>query len=305
MLVWANSSTTATAGLRARTASTSISSKTVPLYSSFLRGIASSLAASSAVALRPWLSTTAATTSSPRVARRMASLNMEYVLPTPGAYPKNSFRIPCDLVGSTSCSHCSGVFCIVSILRAKPSIVTRRVEFSREANCANCALTIHRDVRRIGGSCRSRTVFRPESHGNGTNDVAGGVVRFRLLGASLRPGSFDRRHRRVQLLLSSAHLYLYDRRPAELVRPHGISGDGAGGRQPVGACPSRGRGSQTAAARGGAPLRPEPAVTDLGKPGLTAQHVAQDRHGDVFCFRVCVAGERPGRSVSIRTRREI
>src|SRR3974390_684934 len=238
MLVWANSSTTATAGLRARTASTSISSKTVPLYSSFLRGIASSLAASSAVALRPWLSTTAATTSSPRLARRMASLNMEYVLPTPGAYPKNSFRIPCDFVGSTSCSHCSGVFCIASILRAEPSIVTRRVEFRRESDDANCALTIHRDVSRTGGPGRSRTVYRPEFHGDGIDDVAGSAVRFRLLGASLRPGPFDCRHRRIQLLFSSAYLHFYDRRPAELVCANRISSDGAGGRQPVGAPPS-------------------------------------------------------------------
>ena len=42
MLVWASSSTSTTAGLRARMASRSISSKMVPLYSSFFRGTVSS-----------------------------------------------------------------------------------------------------------------------------------------------------------------------------------------------------------------------------------------------------------------------
>src|SRR5690242_5335571 len=42
----------------------------------------------------------------------MASLNMLYVLPTPGAYPRKSLKIPRGLSGETSCSHSSGVFVI-------------------------------------------------------------------------------------------------------------------------------------------------------------------------------------------------
>src|ERR1700756_3318862 len=52
------------------------------------------------------------TTSSPRLWRRMASLSIEYVLPTPGAYPRKSLKTPVFLGGVASSSHCSGVFCI-------------------------------------------------------------------------------------------------------------------------------------------------------------------------------------------------
>src|SRR5580704_1964806 len=52
MFVWASSSTSTTCGLRARMASTSISSKIVDLYSSFLRGTVSSREESSTIGLR-------------------------------------------------------------------------------------------------------------------------------------------------------------------------------------------------------------------------------------------------------------
>ena len=76
MLVCANSSTTTTAGLRARIPSRSISSNTVPLYSIFFLGTVSSFEASSTTPLRPCVSTIPMTTSSPRLLRRMASLSM-------------------------------------------------------------------------------------------------------------------------------------------------------------------------------------------------------------------------------------
>src|SRR3974390_3936589 len=51
------------------------------------------------------------TTSSPRLLRRTASLNMLYVLPTPGAYPKNSLKMPRALgAGDATSSHSSGFF---------------------------------------------------------------------------------------------------------------------------------------------------------------------------------------------------
>src|SRR5580700_2465964 len=51
------------------------------------------------------------TTSSPRLLRRSASLSMLYVFPTPGAYPKNSLKMPRDFaVGDTASSHSSGFF---------------------------------------------------------------------------------------------------------------------------------------------------------------------------------------------------
>src|ERR1700688_2327298 len=56
------------------------------------------------------------TTSSPRACRRIASLNMLNVLPTPGAYPRKSLNTPPFFVGSASSNHCSGVLVIAAIV---------------------------------------------------------------------------------------------------------------------------------------------------------------------------------------------
>ena len=65
---------------------------------------------------RPCVSTTPITTSSPRLLRRMLSLSMLKVLPTPGAYPKKSLKIRCFFCrGAASSSHCSGIFDIRNI----------------------------------------------------------------------------------------------------------------------------------------------------------------------------------------------
>src|SRR5215472_12586162 len=51
------------------------------------------------------------TTSSPRFLRRIASLSMLWVLPTPGAYPRNNLKIPRVFdAGETASSHSSGFF---------------------------------------------------------------------------------------------------------------------------------------------------------------------------------------------------
>src|SRR5260370_19050287 len=97
-------------------ASTSISSKSAPLYSIVLRGTTSRYATSSPTAFRPWVSTTPITTSSPRVWRRIASVSMVWVLPTPGAYPRKSLNLPVFFVGEHSSSHCSGVLGIAIIV---------------------------------------------------------------------------------------------------------------------------------------------------------------------------------------------
>ena len=87
-LVCASSSTMATCGWRAITASVSISSMTTPRYSMRRRGICSRPASSSAVCGRPWVSTNPTTTSVPRSSRRCASSSIRKVLPTPGAMPR-------------------------------------------------------------------------------------------------------------------------------------------------------------------------------------------------------------------------
>src|SRR6202795_455356 len=134
MLVCASSSTRATHGLRARIASTSISSKAAPLYSISLRGTSSRFAISSPTAFRPWVSTTPITTSSPRVCRRIASVSMVWVLPTPGAYPRKSLNLPVFFAGEHSSSHCSGVLGIAIIVVETSDFVD--VSYNRLVNAA-------------------------------------------------------------------------------------------------------------------------------------------------------------------------
>ena len=69
-LVCASSSTSAICGLRASTASVSISSNVAPRYVSFWRGMTSSPSSRAAVCGRPCVSANATTTSAPRSLRR-------------------------------------------------------------------------------------------------------------------------------------------------------------------------------------------------------------------------------------------
>jgi hypothetical protein len=87
-LVWASSSTSATSGRRARTASTSISVKVAPRYSSVRRRTTSRPSTIASVCGRPCGSTNPTTTSVPRSCRRWPSPSIAYVLPTPGAAPR-------------------------------------------------------------------------------------------------------------------------------------------------------------------------------------------------------------------------
>ena len=87
-LVCASSSTSAICGLRASTASTSISSKDAPRYSRRFLGTTSSPSIWAAVCGRPCVSANATTTSAPRSSRRCPSESMANVLPTPAAAPR-------------------------------------------------------------------------------------------------------------------------------------------------------------------------------------------------------------------------
>ena len=87
-LVCASSSTSAICGLRASTASTSISSKNAPRYSRRFLGTTSSPSIRAAVCGRPCVSANATTTSAPRSSRRCPSESMANVLPTPAAAPR-------------------------------------------------------------------------------------------------------------------------------------------------------------------------------------------------------------------------
>ncbi|CPU64482.1 Uncharacterised protein [Mycobacteroides abscessus] len=74
--VCASSSTSATSGRRARTASRSRSVSSTPRWVTRTRGTTSRPSAMAAVAARPWVSTTATTTSLPSSRRRRPSSSM-------------------------------------------------------------------------------------------------------------------------------------------------------------------------------------------------------------------------------------
>ena len=86
--VCASSSTRATVGRRASTASMSISSNSLARYVINRRGTISRSPICSIVRARPCVSTKPTTTSVPRSWRRRPSLSIANVLPTPGAAPR-------------------------------------------------------------------------------------------------------------------------------------------------------------------------------------------------------------------------
>ena len=76
--------------------------------------------------LRPCVSMTPTTTSSPRPCRRSASLSMLNVFPTPGAYPRKSLKIPRDFCGGEATSNqSSGFFGKDYLLRGEPNVCAR------------------------------------------------------------------------------------------------------------------------------------------------------------------------------------
>ncbi len=92
--VCASSSTSATVGRRASTASTSISRSVTPRYSIARVGTLSSPSSNAAVSARPWVSMKPTTTSTPRCRSACASVSMRYVLPTPAAEPMYTLSFP-------------------------------------------------------------------------------------------------------------------------------------------------------------------------------------------------------------------
>ena len=92
--VWASSSTSASCGARASTASRSSSSSATPRWTIARRGTTSRSPTSAEVARRPWVSTTATTTSTPSARSRAPSSSIVYVLPTPGAAPSTTRNRP-------------------------------------------------------------------------------------------------------------------------------------------------------------------------------------------------------------------
>ena len=89
VLVWASSSTSTTWGWRAQhRVDVEFGELAAAVVDVAGAGSISMPSSSSAVFLRPCVSTTAATTSVPRSSRRCASPSIAYVLPTPGAAPR-------------------------------------------------------------------------------------------------------------------------------------------------------------------------------------------------------------------------
>src|SRR5258708_27251672 len=86
--------------------------------------------------LRPWVPITPITTSSPRRWRRIASLSMLYVLPTPGAYPRNSLNTPAFFSGAACSNHCSGLLAMMGIFSLTASELSSQLQsFCEEEGC--------------------------------------------------------------------------------------------------------------------------------------------------------------------------
>src|SRR6266403_2871195 len=143
-------------------ASTSISSKSVPLYSIFLRGTDSICSASSSTPLRPCVSMKPMATSSPRLCRRNASLNILKVFPTPGAYPRKSLKAPRAFSGGeATSSHSSGFFgTAISARIWSRGLECNDAEISRRAHCGSGSVACGR--RRYHCFLSSRSARKPD-----------------------------------------------------------------------------------------------------------------------------------------------
>src|SRR5258708_6574789 len=304
MLVCASSSTSATHGLRARMASTFISSKAAPLYSISLRGTTSRFATSSPTAFRPWVSITPFTTSSPRVCRRIASVSMVWVLPTPGAYPRKSLIRPVFFAGEHSSSHCSGVLGIAIIVVETSDFVDvgeRNASVSElqgfEGTCEHSPLSVsmkplnsetlkpcfviqsprerRRQIRiRIpdrGAVCGRYYSRRPplapsESDHDCARIAAGRPRDLRFLELAPSGLHVGDRYSRIQLLFFASDRHLKHLRPAELDRALRLPGHRSHCQRTVGTRPARDALCRRAQAGTGTPLRIQPVAAFERQP---------------------------------------
>src|SRR5947209_5656801 len=85
------------------------------------------------------------TTSSPRLWRRMPSLSILKVFPTPGAYPRKSLKTASFFWGSASSSHCSGVFGMLCIILSHASQI-------EQANVSSVKPAIDNPILRFAAS---------------------------------------------------------------------------------------------------------------------------------------------------------
>src|SRR5258707_12223352 len=271
MLVCASSSTSATHGLRARMASTSISSKAAPLYSISLRGTTSRFATRSPTAFRPWVSITPITTSSPRVCRRIASVSMVWVLPTPGAYPRNSLNVPVFFAGEHSSSHCSGVLGIAIIVVEIMKGYKVGIQSPRERSGQIRIRIPDRGAICSRNYSRRLPLAPSESNHDCARFPAGRSRDLRLVGPAASSFHVGDGHSGIQLLFSTSNRYLSHLRPSELDRALRLPGHRGNCQRTVGARTARHALCHRAPAGTGAPLRIQPVVAFERQPGRVVE----------------------------------
>src|SRR4029077_5305330 len=139
--------------------------------------------------------------------RRIASVSMVWVLPTPGAYPRKSLNLPVFFAGEHSSSHCSGVLGIEIIV----------VEILKGYKVVIQSLRDRRQIRiRIPyrGAICSRNYSRrlplapSESDHDCARFPAGRPRDLRLLGLAASGFHVGDRNSRIQLLFFAADRHL-------------------------------------------------------------------------------------------------
>src|SRR6267378_1313245 len=248
-------------------ASTSISSKSAPLYSIALRGTTSRFVTRSATVFRPWVSTTPITASSPRACRRIASVSMVWVLPTPGAYPRKSLNLPVFFAGEHSSSHCSGVLGIAIIVVEILKGYKVGIQSPRERS-GQIRIRIPDRGAICGRNYSRRLPLAPsESNHNCARFPAGRSRDLRFLGLAPSGLHVGDRHSRIQLLFSTSNRHLSHLRPAELDRALRLSGHCGNCQRIVGTRPARRALCYRATAGTRASLRVQPVVAFERQPG--------------------------------------
>src|SRR5271170_2146961 len=260
----------------------------------------SSCAESSAIPFLPCVSTTPITTSSPRLCRRIASLNMLNVLPTPGAYPRKSFSAPFVFsAGFAAASHCSGVFGIGVF--SSTNAMKATLEWQRARALVHSISAISRRFR-FGSRYFSRLSPHPDrqSHYRRALFSARHSSRFHRMGHRRFRVHVRGGHARLQLLFPATRRPLHRGRPPELGRALRFSRRLRPGQPPLHPRPPESRRRLAASPRNRKALLLQPGLALIRQRNPIAQpHSVADR-GHLRSRRRRFAARRKTKNLPLR-----
>src|SRR5579872_6476861 len=160
----------------------------------------------------------------------MPSLSMLNVLPTPGAYPRNSLKIACFFSGAVSSNHCSGVFTMLCIILRRWISLEFNYNSERETTAwkSNSKVCIVR--RHCGGDYISLlSVAACQLRDRRIRLFIGGPVHFCKLGFAVRHICRRACYGSLQLLLPATTIPFHYCRSPELDRPVDVFSYGRSG----------------------------------------------------------------------------